>query len=244
MDIDCNNNNKDEHVFDDVHDNINDNKKLELSEELTTSNKLYDRHIMECQKRKENGNEEYRNNNYGRASFEYKIGLSYIQEYEKNILEKDNHNDHANNKEDINETTNQNNNSSNNNPIFDMVQKNKRMEPLNENEKELVKDLLLSLYLNLTQVALKRKQYSKAIEYASHVIIYIDPFHPKALYRRSLAYLNRGDIDASINDLQTLSNHCPDNSDKEIQCLKKLIQKEEQFQLENQRKCYQKMFMN
>lgn len=63
----------------------------------------YHRHIIECQKRKEKGNEEYRNGNYERASFEYKIGLSYIREYEKDILEKDGDNDCGNNKENMDE---------------------------------------------------------------------------------------------------------------------------------------------
>ena len=220
MDIDYNNN-KDEHVGD-GDNNMDDTEKLELNEKSTNhnnnnNNRLYDRHIRECQKRKENGNEEYRTNNYGRASFEYKIGLSYIQEYEKNIFKGDHgDNDNGNDKGDINETTDQNNNNS----ILNMVvQKNKIKDRLlNQEQKEQILELFQSLYLNLSQVALKRKQYAKAIEYSSHVI-HLNPFHPKALYRRSVAYLNRGNIEASKKDFQILFNHYPNlefDDDKEI----------------------------
>jgi regulator of sirC expression with transglutaminase-like and TPR domain len=123
-----------------------------------------------------------------------------------------------------------------------MVQKNKRMEPLNQEEKEKVQDLLQSLYLNLAQVALKKKQYSKTVDYASHVIR-LNPSHPKALYRRSLAHLNRGDVDSSRRDFQDLLKHSS-YDDKDIQHLEKCIQKEERIQIEKERSCYQKMFLD
>lgn len=125
---------------------------------------------------------------------------------------------------------------------MDLVQRNQKTEPLSEGEKERIQNLLESLHLNLAQTAFKRKQYSKAIEHASHVLHH-NPSHSKALYRRSVAYLNHGDIGASRKDFQTLLNHSS-HDDQDIQQLEKWIRKEEQLQIKKERECYQKMFVN
>jgi hypothetical protein len=80
MDIDyCN------HIEENVCDDHADHKELN-EPTMTKTMGLHHQYILECQKRKEKGNEEFQNGNYGKASFEYKIGLSYIQEYEKILL--------------------------------------------------------------------------------------------------------------------------------------------------------------
>lgn len=242
--------------YDNNDDNLSDLKNVN---EQANHKKLYDQHILECQKRKDKGNREYESGNYGRASFEYKIALSYIQPYEKDLLRQQYNNLNKSEKSDKNQEWIDCNNKEkeeyndhslkNNNPdnsILDMIQKKNggnhvNVESFNEEEKEIVKILFVSLYLNLAQIGLKKKQYTKTVEYASQVIIQWDSFNTKALYRRAIAHLNRGDVDASKKDLQSLQKI---ENNMDVQTLKKRIEQEEQLQQKKERKCYQNMFLS
>jgi len=106
--------------------------------------------------------------------------------------------------------------------IVNMIQQsvdNKNGKAINL-KKEKVKELFRSLYLNLAQVALKRKRYFKAIEYASSVetnhVCFHHHHHFKALYRRSIAHLNRGDVGAFKTDLKALIQSINNNNDDDL----------------------------
>eukprot|EP01098_Paradermamoeba_levis_P015208 TRINITY_DN7592_c0_g1_i1.p1 TRINITY_DN7592_c0_g1~~TRINITY_DN7592_c0_g1_i1.p1 ORF type:complete len:784 (+),score=306.59 TRINITY_DN7592_c0_g1_i1:93-2354(+) len=111
-------------------------------------------------------------------------------------------------------------------------------KPTEEQQKE-VRELKISLLLNISACFLKLNKFARAIENCKKVIE-LDPTNIKALFRRAQANIKLKDLDAAMNDLKEANKLEPSNNDvvKELNSVKKLIQEEK----EKEKKMYQKMF--
>ena len=105
-------------------------------------------------------------------------------------------------------------------------------------EAELVKQLNISLYSNISACYLKTKQAKEAVEYAGKVLS-LEPTHPKALYRLSQGQLALGEYNAAI---QTLTDNKSILVDVDVEKEIVRIKATRKHQEAAEKKLYSRMF--
>jgi len=108
-----------------------------------------------------------------------------------------------------------------------------------DDEREEVRKVKLSLYLNLAMCFSKLKKFIKAIDNCRYALE-IDPDNAKALFRRASAYTEEKDYDKAMVDLEK-ANSLP-NVDPAVVKLTKIVEKQLAKRAAKEKATYGKMF--
>ncbi|EDO44176.1 predicted protein [Nematostella vectensis] len=82
----------------------------------------------------------------------------------------------------------------------------------NEDEENMMNQVLLKLYSNMSQCALDQNQEARCIKYARKVL-FIDPKNPKAFYKMGKAFMKQGEFDKARDNLIKARRYCPGSKD-------------------------------
>jgi len=147
---------------------------------------------------KEAGNERLKIGDTKQACFSYKLGLTYLKDFE--LGAPDEGGDNAG--------------------IMRFANRSVGEAKPTEAEQQEARDLYLSLALNLAQANLKREKWDDVIRFATDALR-LDPDNPKALYRRGKAYFGKGDLDNAQGDWTRVHETDPAAVAKELKLLEK-----------------------
>ncbi|XP_043485847.1 peptidyl-prolyl cis-trans isomerase D [Polistes fuscatus] len=99
-----------------------------------------------------------------------------------------------------------------------------KMKNVPDTMEDSIKDLKVTIMLNLAAVQLKKKDYRSAVKLCSEVLE-IDKSNGKAYFRRGQAHMGQNEYDVGLMDFKRALAECPNNKDilKEIEKVKKAM---------------------